>query len=98
VALACGAPASVTVPASNTTGAVTVSWGASNVTGVTYQVEFSKDGGAWASGASSTSSPRSVSVTSSGSGSYSFRVKATKTGYADSAYTTSGTNCVVTLP
>ncbi len=35
VTLICGAPATITVPGTNTTGSFLVNWGASNVSGVT---------------------------------------------------------------
>ena len=94
VTMACGAPATITAPATNTTGKITVSWGTSNISGVTYVLEASKDGGAYTTVYSGLTNAATVTVATSGT--YTFRVKATKSNYADSAYTTSG-NCVVTL-
>ncbi len=95
VILACGAPASISVPSSDSTGTVLVSWGSSNVTGVSYVAEYSRDGTAWAPAYSGTASY--VYFRAAASGSYVFRVKAVKTGYADSAYTAGATPCVVVL-
>jgi hypothetical protein len=90
-----GTPGSLAgVPESNTTGTFTVSWGASATGGVTYKLERSLNGGAFTQIYSGTST--SYTVSSLADGSYVFRVKATITGYVDSAYQTSGT-CVVTL-
>ncbi|UPU35238.1 S8 family serine peptidase [Geomonas paludis] len=95
VFLACAAPASITVPATNSTGRFQIAWGNSNVSGVTYVVEYSRDGGAWLPAYSGTGNY--VYFSTATSGSYSFRVKATKTGYAESRYITSPAPCVVTL-
>ncbi|QWV94239.1 S8 family serine peptidase [Geomonas oryzisoli] len=95
VKLVCGAPASITVPAASSTGKFQVSWGSSNVSGVTYQVEYSRDGGAWTQLYSGGGTYTYFSASSSGS--YSFRVKAMKSGYAESGYTTSPAPCIVTL-
>ncbi|WP_129127058.1 S8 family serine peptidase [Geomonas oryzae] len=95
VALACGAPASITFPSSNNTGTVLVSWGSSNVTGVSYVAEYSRNGGTWS--LIYSGSGNYVYFSTSVNGSYTFRVKAVKTGYADSSYTTGATPCVVAL-
>jgi uncharacterized protein (DUF2249 family) len=90
------APASITVPATDTDGAFTVSWPASALTGVTYKLERSDDGGSTFSQVySGTALSRAVSGLADGS--YVFRVKATKSGYLDSTYTTAGAACTVTL-
>jgi predicted secreted protein len=96
VTLQCGAPASINVPANNSTGSFYVSWGVSNVSGSTYVLEYSKDGGAWTQADSTTFLSATVNLSGIGNGNYIYRVKATKAGYADSAYIIS-TNCVVTL-
>ena len=81
------------VPATDTDGAFTVSWGASATTGVTYNLEQSSNGGAFAQ----VYSGPALSYTVSGliNGSYVFRVKAVKSGYLDSAWQTAAA-CVVT--
>ncbi|MBU5615388.1 S8 family serine peptidase [Geomonas azotofigens] len=95
VNLICGAPASITVPTSSATGKFQVSWGSSNVSGVTYIVEYSRNGAAWTRLYSGTGSYAYFSAATSGS--YSFRVKATRAGYDDSGYTLSPAPCIVTL-
>jgi len=94
VTLTCATPASLGVPAANTSGSFQVIFGSSNVYGVTYLLEQSRDGGAFAPVYSGTSSV--VNIAAASSGVYSFRVKASKTGYSDSGYT-AGKSCVVTL-
>jgi len=94
VTLACATPASLTVPATNASGSFPVYFGASNVGGVTYVLEQSRNGGAYSVVSSGTNTWTNVGVIANGV--YSFRVKATKTGYADSGYTSAG-SCVVTL-
>ena len=95
VALSCGAPSSLTVPSSNTTGSIYVYWGSSNISGVTYALQYSTDGTTWTNAYSGTNTYYYAPATANGT--YSFRVKATRTGYADSAYTTAGNSCAVTL-
>ncbi|WP_224961149.1 S8 family serine peptidase [Geomonas subterranea] len=95
VTLACGVPASISVPASSSTGKFQVSWGSSNISGATYVVEYSRDGGGWTQLYSGPG--RYTYFSTATGGSYSFRVKAMKTGYAESGYTTSPAPCIVTL-
>ncbi|MBJ6802778.1 fibronectin type III domain-containing protein, partial [Geomonas propionica] len=95
VNLICGAPASMTVPASSSSGKFQVSWGGSNITGATYVVDYSRDGGAWTQLYSGTGNYTYFSTATSGS--YSFRVKAVKSGYAESGYTLAAAPCIVTL-
>ncbi|ABQ24599.1 S8 family serine peptidase [Geotalea uraniireducens] len=94
VTLICGAPASISVPSGNTTGSFQVSWSPSNVSGVTYVLEYSKDNGAYTSAYSGTYTWANLTVPASGT--YTFRVKAAKTGYTDSAYSATK-SCSVTL-
>jgi uncharacterized repeat protein (TIGR02543 family) len=92
---ACGAPSSLTVPATNSTGVVFVSWGASNVSGATYVLERSYNGGAYTQVYAGTAQGINLAVAASGT--YNFRVKATKSGFAESAYRTGTTSCTVAL-
>ena len=85
VTLVCGAPDYIIVPSSSTTGTFLPSWGASNIAGVTYVVEYSKDGNDYASFSSGANTY--AVATSLPKGTYLFRVKAKKTGYDDSTYT-----------
>jgi hypothetical protein len=96
VTLSCGAPVSLTVPATNTTGSISITWGASNVSGVTYILEQSYNGGAYSQVYSGTNRSANLAVTASGS--YAYHVKAIKASYTDSGYTAgSYSTCVVTL-
>ncbi|KAF0219994.1 MAG: peptidase S8/S53 subtilisin kexin, partial [Geobacteraceae bacterium] len=95
VHLACGAPASLTVPAANSTGTFYVTWSASDVSGATYVVEQSKDGGAFTEVYSGTNTFANIAVTANGT--YTYRVKALKTNYDTSDYTVGSTGCVVHL-
>jgi hypothetical protein len=84
-------PATITVPATDADGAFTVSWTASATSGVTYKLERSDDGGATFNPIPVYSGTAlSYAVSGLADGSYVFRVKATKSSYVDSAYTTSG--------
>ena len=94
VTLTCGAPPTINVAPTNTTGTIGLNWSSSDIGGVTYIVEKSLNSGAYTQVYSGTSNGTNVTVTSNGS--YTFRVKATKAGYAESAWTTS-TPCIVTL-
>ncbi|MCM0082947.1 S8 family serine peptidase [Geomonas sp. Red32] len=95
VTLVCGMPAPIVVPATSSTGTVKVAWGTSNVSGVTYQLQYSKAGGTYTAAYSGTATVSIVTVPSSGT--YTFRVKAVKSGYADSAWNVS-TAVAVTKP
>ncbi|MBU5615194.1 RCC1 domain-containing protein [Geomonas azotofigens] len=89
VTLTCWAPASITVPSTNTTGTVSVSW-SSSVSGSTYTLQRSSNGGAtWSQVYSGTSTATTMSGLTTGS--YLFRVKATKAGYVESDWKTSST-------
>ena len=69
--------------------------GASSTSGVTYELYNSTDGVNWTAAYSGANISSNVTVTANGT--YSFRVKAVKAGYVDSAYTTSSTSCAVTF-
>ena len=95
VHLACGAPAWLTVPAKNSTGAFWINWSASDVGGATYVIEQSKDGGTFIQVYSGTSTTANITVTANGT--YTYRVKAMKTNYDTSDYTVGSTGCAVHL-
>lgn len=92
-----GTPPWITVPASNITGSYTVSWGAASTTDVTYVLQEATNASfssvlrtAYSGAATSASiTGRSVGTT------YYYRVKATKTGYTDSAWRTGSNGCAV---
>lgn len=94
VTLICGIPASLSVPTSSSTGVIQISWSASTIAGVTYVLEMSRDTATFAPVYSGTNAWTAVTVPASGS--YNFRVKATKIGYGDSAYSATRV-CSVTL-
>jgi hypothetical protein len=87
------APPVLSVPASNATGSFTVSWGASATSGVTYRLERAVDEGAYSVVYSGTG--RSYTMSGLGSGHYTFRVKAVRSGYLDSLWTAAAP-CLVT--
>jgi len=92
-----GTPASITVPASSSTGNYTVSWGASSTTGVTYVLQEATNA-SFSSGLRTAYSgaATSASITGRSSGTtYYYRVKATKAGYTDSAWRTGSNGCAV---
>jgi len=94
VTLVCWVPASITVPATSSSGSFMVSFGKSSVGGVTYLLEMSTNGGAYSVVYSGSGEWKIVTVPASGT--YSFRVKAVKAGYADSGYTAPA-SCVVAM-
>ena len=85
-------PASITYPASSSTGQYTVSW-ASSTGATSYQLQRSSNGGSTWSGdiysGANTSYQENIT-----NGSYRYRVKATNA-YGSSAYRTGTTDCVV---
>jgi hypothetical protein len=89
----CKAPASLTVPATSL-GKVSASWPASSTSGVTYVLEYSTDGMNWSTGYTGTST---TVLTMPADGEYTFRIKATKSGYVDSPYTYAANVCSVSL-
>jgi hypothetical protein len=93
VHLACGKPASLTVPATST-GTFYLSWSSSDVSGATYVLEQSTDGGAFVEVYRGTNTLAGITVTANGS--YSYRVKAQKVAYDDSDWTMGNSSCIVT--
>ncbi len=85
VTLACGVPSSINVSANVSAQHFAVSWGASSTTGVVYVLERSSNGGSSYTGVYSGSS-LSATVPVTASGSYRFRVKATKASMQDSSW------------
>ncbi|KAF0220768.1 MAG: peptidase S8/S53 subtilisin kexin, partial [Geobacteraceae bacterium] len=95
VHLACGKPASLTVPATNSTGTFWITWSASDVSGATYVVEQSKDGGTFTEVYSGMNTSANITVTADGT--YTYRVQAQKGGYDASDWTTGSTTCAVRI-
>lgn len=97
-------PATIVIPATNVTGRVAVSWTPASVIGSTYTLESAPET-APGSGVYSTWTTQYTGLSNSTTavtglnvtGNYKFRVKATKTGFADGGYTTSSTVCTITL-
>jgi hypothetical protein len=93
------APASITVPATSSTGSFTVSWAASATAGATYTLEESTDNFATTSTeVTSGSIATSAVISGKTSGTYYYRVKAVNPPLLDSAWVTGGNGCVVTIP
>ncbi len=90
----CAIPSSCSVPSSDSDGAYTVNWGASSTAGASYRLEERKNSGSWSYVTSGTS--RNRNITGKSSGTYTYRVKATKSGCTDSGWRTSG-GCVVSI-
>lgn len=92
-----GVPASITVPATDADGAFTVSWTASATPGVSYVLQEATNNTFTlgprllpsTTGLSANISGRTAGIT------YYYRVKATKTGYTDSAWRTGANGCRV---
>ena len=91
------APASISVPASSTTGAYTVTWAASTTAGASYllQESTSPSFGTFTETAYATNS---AAITGKTNGTYYYRVKAVVAGFADSSVVTGANGCLVTLP
>jgi len=92
-----GTPSSIAVPLSDSDGSYTVSWGASSTSSVTYVLEeatnpsFTSDLRPAYSGSS-----LSMMITGRSSGTtYYYRVKATRSGYADSDWKECTNGCTV---
>jgi hypothetical protein len=94
VTLKCGTPAYVNSPTTNSTGNVYMYWGASDVPGVTYRVQYSKEGAAPVDAYQGTAGTATISVPTNGT--YKFYVTASKDGYASSDPRISA-DCGVTL-
>ncbi len=99
VTLACTAPASVTVPKASATGAYLIKWGATNVPGATYTLQEARDA-AFTSGLRTVYSGPALQSEISGlaSGTYFYRVKAAKAGYAESPWRVGAIACQVSVP
>jgi len=94
----CAAPASLTVPASSTTGSYTVSWGASSTPGVTFTLQEATNS-TFTTGTRTayTGAALTASITGRTAGTYYYQVQATMTGYTASAWRTGASGCVVTF-
>ncbi len=98
VTLECGAPASLTVPASTATGELTLSWKASNIAGATYTLEQASSADfSSALSVAYSGTATSIKLTGLSNGTYFFRVKAGKAGFAESAWTLGTGSSAVTL-
>jgi subtilisin-like proprotein convertase family protein len=93
----CNPPASITVPSASS-GAYNVSWGASTTTGVTYVLEESESPDFSIVSTAYSGSALSAGITKASDGIFYYRVKASRSGYTDSTYSTSATGCVVDVP
>jgi hypothetical protein len=88
------APASITYPATSSTGQYTVSW-ASSTGATSYQLERSaNNGSSWTGVYSGSAVSYSETITN---GSYLYHVRATNT-VGSSGWTTGSANCVVSIP
>jgi hypothetical protein len=96
VTLVLAAPASLTVPAASSNGWISLVSSQSATAGVNYVFEESKDGGPFAQVYSGTN--RAPSLSGRTNGVYTYRVKVTKTDWADSGWTNGSNTCTVTLP
>ena len=92
-------PVSITVPISDDDGEYTIAWGVSSSPGVTYVLDEATDSN-FTSGLRVAYSGVELNATISAkpNGSYYYRVKATRSGYDDSAYLTASNGCDVSLP
>ena len=84
----CSAPPSITGPATSSTGGYAITCGSSATTGASYVFEESANSGAWTPVYTGTAT--SADFISKMNGTYQYRVKATKAGYSDSGWITSG--------
>ncbi|TLM63704.1 MAG: hypothetical protein FDZ69_12155 [Deltaproteobacteria bacterium] len=94
-----GQPGTFTIPTVDGDGTFTVSWGASASTGVSYVLEEATNSG-FTTGLQTvyTGSTPSVTLIGRAPATYYYRVKATRTGYADSVLRTGGNGCLVLVP
>ena len=95
-----GTPSSIIVPSSDSDGNYQVSWGTSSTSGVVYVLEEATNSG-FTSGVRTENlgSSTSANITGRSNGvTYYYRVKATKSGYNDSAWRTGSNGCTVTIP
>jgi YD repeat-containing protein len=97
VTLPPGVPASITVPASSTTGAYTVSWGTSTGTVTAYQLYEATNSGFTGQVQVYSGTATSRAISGKANGSYYYRVRACN-GAQCSGYRTGANPTVVTLP
>ncbi len=97
VTLPPGVPASITVPASSTTGSYTVSWGTSTGNVTAYQLYEATNSGFTGQVQVYSGTATSRAISGKGNGSYYYRVRACN-GSACSGYRTGANPTVVTLP
>ncbi len=90
-----GAVATLTVPSTSSDGSIALTWTASSTPGVTYVLYESLNGGAFAQVASTTAT--STTLNGRANGTYTYQIKATLAGSADSALTNGSNACVVAL-
>lgn len=90
-------PASITVPASSTTGAYTISWGTSTGNVTAYQLYEATNSGFTGQVQVYSGTGTSKAISGKGNGSYYYRVHACN-GSQCSGYRTGGNPTVVTLP
>jgi carbonic anhydrase len=97
VSLVAPAPAFYLVPPANsTTGNVSFGWQTSGITGATFVIEQSTDGGTTYTQAYSGLNSN-ANLTGLAAGSYTFRIRTTKAGYTPSAWISAGTTTTVAL-
>ena len=87
VNLICSAPFRINAPALSYTGSYSITWDASSTSGVTYVLEESANSEAWTQVYSGTGTTKNY--TGKANGTYQYRVKAVKTDFSDSPWTTS---------
>jgi YD repeat-containing protein len=92
-----GVPASITVPASSTTGNYTISWGAASGTLTQYELFEATNAGFSGEVLVSSGTALSQAISGKGNGSYYYRVRACN-GSACGGFRTGGNATVVTLP
>ncbi|GAB4489407.1 MAG: choice-of-anchor D domain-containing protein [Thermodesulfovibrionales bacterium] len=93
-------PSSFTVPAGSSNGNIALAWGTSSTAGVTYVVEESMVSDFSVLTPASpvyTGTARTVTLTGKANGTYWYRVKATRTGWTDSAYRNGSNSCTVAV-
>jgi YD repeat-containing protein len=96
VTLPPGAPASISVPATNNTGSVTISWGAAIGTLTAYELYEANNSSFTGATAVYNSTGTSTTLTR-GNGTYYYRVRACNSGQC-SGYATGANSLVVTIP
>jgi len=94
------APASITVPATSSTGSYSVSWAASSPSGITYTLEESTDPTFATAVTTTTDAVSPVLITGKANGTkYYYRVKAVPNNVllAETAWTTDAVGCTIAL-